>query len=92
VQTAIKGEITNKGHKLRITIPFELRQPAGLDATLTSIDATFKGKAGKNSIVSSTGCKKKKHKVTGTLEFATRSNGTPGPAPQSLSEKVKCSK
>ena len=92
VQTAIKGKITNKGHTLRITIPFELRQPAGLDATLTSIDATFKGKKGDHAIVSSTGCKKGKHKVTGTLEFATRSNGTPGPAPSSISEKVACSK
>jgi hypothetical protein len=92
VQTAIKGEITNKGRTMRITIPLELRQPANLDATLTSIDQTFKGKSGKNAIVSSTGCKNKNYKVTGGLEFATRSNGTPGPAPESLTEKVKCSK
>ena len=92
VQTAITGKITNKGRTLRITIPLELRQPANLDATLTSIDATFKGKSGKNAIVSSTKCKGGNHKVTGTLEFATRANGTPGPAPASLTEKVKCSK
>jgi hypothetical protein len=93
VQTAIKGEITNGGKKMRITIPLELRQPlAGLDATLTGINQTFKGKSGKNAIVSSTGCKGGNYKVTGGLEFATRSNGTPGPAPESLTEKVKCSK
>jgi hypothetical protein len=92
VQTAITGKITNKGRTLRITIPLELRQPANLDATLTSIDATFKGKSGKNAIVSSTKCKGGNHKVTGTLEFATRANGTAGPAPSSLTEKVKCSK
>ena len=92
VQTAIKGEITNGGKKMRITIPLELRQPANLDATLTSINQTFKGKSGKNAIVSSTGCKGGNYKVTGGLEFATRSNGTPGPAPESLTEKVKCSK
>ena len=92
VQTAIKGEITSGGKKMRITIPLELRQPANLDATLTSINQTFKGKSGKNAIVSSTGCKGGNYKVTGGLEFAIRSNGTPGPAPESLTEKVKCSK
>ena len=92
MQAVVKGEITSGGKKMRITIPLALRQPANLDATLTGINQTFKGKSGKNAIVSSTGCKNKKHKVTGTLEFATRANGTPGPAPESLTEKVKCSK
>ena len=92
VQTAISGKIDKEGRRMRITIPLELRQPANLDATLTAIDATFKGKSGKHAIVSSTACKGGNHKITGALEFATRANGTPGPARSSLTEKVKCSK
>jgi hypothetical protein len=93
VQAVVKGEITSKGRKMRITIPLALRQPAaGLDATLTGIDQTFVGKSGRNAIVSSIGCKNRKHKVTGTLEFATRFNGTPGPAAEALAENVRCTK
>ena len=64
---------------MRITIPLELRQPADLDATLTAIDATFKGKSGKHAIVSSTACKNGNHKITGTLEFADPRERHPGP-------------
>lgn len=93
VQTVVKGEITNSGRKMAITIPLELRQPvAGLDATLTGIDQTFSGKAGKNYIVSSTKCVSKKHQVGGALIFATRANGTPPGPKESLVEPVKCSK
>ena len=55
---------------------------AGLDATLTAIDQTFTGKAGKNYIVTSTNCKNKKVKVKGTLDLRRRaSTATPGPRP-----------
>ena len=93
IQDVLTGEITNKGRKMRITIPDALRQPVeGLDATLKEIDQTFSGKRGKNGIVTSTTCKNKKHKVTGTLEFAPRLDGNPVPEPDSISAKAKCKK
>lgn len=90
IQTVVKGEVSGKGRRMVITIPVQLRQPlAGLDATLTGLDQVFAGKRGKRYIVSSTGCKRT-WAVTGGLTFATRANGTPGPAPESLTEKVPC--
>ena len=93
VQTVVKGEITNKGRKMSITIPFELRQPvAGLDATLTGIDQTFSGKAKKNYIVSSTTCPKGGWEFGGRLIFTQRADGAPVPAPESRESVVKCKK
>ena len=93
IHSIIKGELTNRGRTMTITIPKELRQPlGGIDATLTAIDQTFSGKSGKNAIVSSTNCKNKKVAVSGTLGFAERFRPAPVPAPDTLVEKVKCSK
>ncbi len=93
IQTVLTGNITNKGRKLTITVPFELRQPAqGLNATLTSIHATFVGKVGKHYAVTSTNCKGGKWNVKGSLVFATRSDNAPVPAPASLTDPVKCKK
>ena len=92
MQTAIKGEITNKGKTMRITIPVELRQPAGLDATLTSIDADVQGQVGQERDRLQHEVQEQEPQGHGQLEFATRSNNTPGPAPSSLTEKVKCTK
>lgn len=93
LQTVVKGEITNKGRKMAITIPDELRKPGGLDATLTGIDQTFSGKAKKNYIVSSTSCPKGGWEFGGRLIFATdRVDGTPAPAPESRESTVKCKK
>jgi len=92
VQSVVQGKITNSGRTLTITIPQELRQPGGLDATLTGISQTFSGKAGKNYIVSSTKCPKGGWKVGSKFTFATRVDGTPPPAPESREVKVKCSK
>jgi hypothetical protein len=93
IHSILKGEITNRGRTLTITIPKELRQPLfGIDATLTAIDATFSGKSGSNYIVSSTNCYDRRVKVSGRLGFAARQDAKPVPAPETLTEKVKCSK
>jgi hypothetical protein len=93
IQTVLTGNITNKGRKLTITVPQELRQPAqGLNATLTAISATFKGKVGKHYVVSSTGCTGGKWNVKASLTFAARSDNAPVPATQSLTDPVSCKK
>jgi hypothetical protein len=93
LQTVVKGEITNSGRKMAITIPDELRKPGGLDATLTGIDQMFSAKRKKNYIVSSTKCPKGGWEFGGRLVFATdRLDGTPAPAPESRESKVKCKK
>jgi hypothetical protein len=92
VQSVVQGKITNSGRTLTITIPQELRQPGGLDATLTGISQTFSGKAKKNYIVSSTKCPKGGWKVGSRLIFSQRADGTPPPAPESREVKVKCKK
>ena len=93
IQSVLTGNITSKGRKLTISIPQELRQPvAGLDATLTQIRATFKGKIAKHYVVSSTTCKGGKWNIKSTLLFASRSDGATPPAAQSITDPVKCSK
>lgn len=93
IQAVLTGNLTNKGRKLSIEIPDNLRQPLpGLNATLTGIKATFFGKAGSHYLVSSTGCTKRKWKVGSTLVFATRSDNKPVPPAASLTDPVKCKK
>jgi hypothetical protein len=93
VQSPITGELTGKGRKLRIRIPQELRQPVpGTDASLTSLNQTFSGKVGKNYVVSSLGCKNKKHKFTGKLTFSARADGSPVPAPVDIKTSASCRK
>jgi hypothetical protein len=93
IHSILKGELTNRGRTMTITIPKELRQPlAGIDATLTAIDQRFVGKSGKNAIFSSTNCKKRKVSVSGTLGFAERQDGAVVPPNDTMTEKVKCSK
>jgi hypothetical protein len=92
VQSVVKGEITNKGRKMTITIPESLRQIGGLDVTLTGIDQTFFGKAKKNYIVSSTSCPKGGWKFGGNLVFAQRLDGAPVPGDEARESTVKCKK
>jgi hypothetical protein len=93
VQSVLEGNISNKGRKLTIDIPLELRQPvAGLDATLVGLDQTFSGKVKKNYAVSSTKCPKGGWEVGTRLIFSQRADGTPPPAPESREVTVKCKK
>ena len=94
LQSVVKGEITSGGRRLSITIPRELRQPVlGVDATLTGLDQTFSGKAGKRRyIVSSTGCKGREWEFAGKLTFAVRADGAAVPAPEQRESVVDCKK
>jgi hypothetical protein len=93
VQSPITGEITRKGRKLRIRIPQELRQPVpGVDASLTSLNQTFSGKRKGNYVVSSVGCKNRKHKFSGSLEFSARADNAPVPGPVLVSTQAPCKK
>jgi hypothetical protein len=93
VQSPITGVISNQGRKLRIRIPQELRQPVPfVDASLTSLNQSFVGKVGKNYLVQSTGCKNRKHKFTGSLEFSARADNAPVPGPVALATSASCKK
>jgi hypothetical protein len=93
VQSPITGKITDKGRKLRIRIPQELRQPVpGVDASLTSLNQSFAGKRGTNYVVSSVGCKNRKHKFAGKLEFTQRADGSQVPAPVLMATQAPCKK
>lgn len=93
VQSPITGEITRKGRRMRIRIPQELRQPVpGVDASLTSLNQTFAGKRGRNYIVSSVGCKNRKHKFSGSMEFSARADGAPVPGPVLMNTQASCRK
>lgn len=75
VSKALQGKISSASgkfkQKLVITIPPDLQQPApGLYAALVDLKSTLSLKKGKNSLISTTGCKKKKHTFGAKLTFA----------------------
>ena len=75
VTKALQGKISKGSgkfaQKLVITIPPDLQQPApGLYAALTDLKSTLQLKKGKNALISSVGCKNKKHKFGAKLTFA----------------------
>jgi hypothetical protein len=92
VQSPITAKLSNGGRKLRLQIPQELRQPGGTDASLTGLTQAFRAKKGKNSLVTSTGCKNRKHAVSGKLTFSQRIDGLPVPAPLTTKANARCSK
>jgi hypothetical protein len=95
VTKALQGKISKASgkyaQKLVITIPPDLQQPApNLYAALTDLNTTLKLTKGKNSLVTTTGCKKKKHTFGNKLTFAPNPSPPPKPSASGTST-VKCS-
>jgi len=94
VTKALQGKISSASgkfkQKLVITIPPDLQQPApGLYAALTDLKSTLYNKKGKNSLISSVGCKKKKHTFGSKLTFAPNPAAPPQPTASGTST-AKC--
>jgi hypothetical protein len=94
VTKALEGKISKASgkfaQKLVITIPPDLQQPApGLYAALTDLKSTIYNKKGKNSLISSVGCKKKKHTFGAKLTFAPNPAAPPKPSASGTST-AKC--
>jgi hypothetical protein len=85
VSKALSGKISKGSggfaQKLVITIPPDLQQPApGLYAALVDLKSTLQLKKGKNALISSVGCKNKKHKFGAKLTFAPNPAQPPKPS------------
>jgi len=85
VSKALSGVISKGsggfGQKLVISIPPDLQQPApGLYAALVDLKSTLQLKKGKNALISSVGCKNKKHKFGAKLTFAPNPAQPPKPS------------
>jgi len=95
VTKALQGKISSASgkfkQKLVISIPEDLQQPTpGLYAALVDLKSTLSNKKGKNSLISATDCKKKKHTFGAKLTFAP--NPAPPPKPSaSGTSTAKCS-
>jgi hypothetical protein len=94
VTKALQGKISKASgkfkQKLVITIPGDLQQPApNLYGALTDLKSTLYNRKGKNSLVSTTGCKKKKHTFGAKLTFAPNPAAPPKPSATGTST-AKC--
>jgi len=94
VSKALSGKISKGsggfGQKLVISIPPDLQQPApGLYAALVDLKSTLQLKKGKYALVSSVGCKNKKHKFGAKLTFAPNPAQPPKPTASGTST-AKC--
>jgi hypothetical protein len=82
---------TIKGHNLHVAIPKAAQQPiTGTWAGLQSLTTTLSGKKGKHYVVSSIGCKSKKHKFATTITFVD--NGVAPGGKVTATAPAKCSK
>ena len=94
VSKALSGQISKGSggfaQKLVITIPPDLQQPApGLYAALTDLRSTLSLKKGKHALITSVGCKHKKHKFGAKLTFAPNPAQPPKPTASGTST-AKC--
>lgn len=94
VSKALSGKISKGSggfaQKLVITIPPDLQQPApGLYAALVDLKSTLQLKKGKYALISSVGCKNKKHKFGAKLTFAPNPAQPPKPSATG-SSTAKC--
>ena len=80
-----------KGRSMTIEITPTLQQPVpGTFSALNQLGATIKAKKGKNALISSTGCKGKKHTIGVEVAYANNPN-PPAAASAKDSFDIKCS-
>jgi len=80
-----------KGSTLTIDIPGFLQQPAtGVYSALESIETSLSKKKGKNYLLSTTGCKGKKHTLKVTVSYAPNPNPPASPSATGQGDS-KCS-
>ena len=93
VEGAPGQDLEGSGSSIRSSssrIPADLQQPApGLYAALVDLKSTLSLKKGKNALVSSVGCKNKKHKFGAKLTFAPNPAQPPKPSASGTST-AKC--
>jgi hypothetical protein len=80
-----------KGSKMTIEITPNLQQPLpGVYSALNGLTTTISKSKGKNALISSVGCKSKKHTVKATVNYAPNPNAPAAPS-ASDSADLKCS-
>jgi hypothetical protein len=85
----LHGKIS--GSKMTIAITDNLQQPApGVYSALGDLTTTIKKSKGKNALVSSVGCKSKKHTLTVTVGYAPNPNA-PSKSSATSTGDAKCS-
>jgi hypothetical protein len=88
-QAVLHGKIS--GSKMTISITPELQQPApGTYSALLDLTTELSKKKGSKALISSVGCKSKKHKVGVKVDFAPNPN-PPAASSASTSVDAKCS-
>jgi hypothetical protein len=90
IQTAVLATGTISGRTLTIRVPDAAQQPlTGVWAGLVSLDTTIGGKKGKNYLLGSVGCKKRKHTLK--AKFTFRDNGVRPARTVNASGSSRCS-
>ena len=95
VNKALQGKISKASgkfaQKLVISVPPDLQQPvSGVYGNLNDLRTSLFNKKGKNSLISTTGCKKKKHVFGAKISYAPNPNPPSQPSGSGTST-AKCS-